>query len=295
MEDGRSLKGPDRQVPFARNHPATDARQPAAQIGDAVIIVADTDRAEDLPDSGRSARLTRQAAGADRRERLPVSAGSSISRCTKPIAETGKIEFSHNPFSMPQGGLEALNKQDPLTIKAFQYDIVCNGYELSSGAIRNHQPEIMYRAFEIAGYTRDEVNTRFKALINALEIRRAAARRDRAGHRPHRDAAGGRAEYPRSDHVPDESERGGPDDERAEHGASAAAEGAAYPDRATAREGVSRTTPVDTSCGAGASAPPPGFRPAWPRTATRTPISELPGAARSTLWEGSGARRCERA
>ena len=84
--------------------------------------------------------------------------------------DSGKIEFSHNPFSMPQGGLEALNTQDPLTIKAFQYDIVCNGYELSSGAIRNHQPEIMYRAFEIAGYTRDEVNSRFKALINALKF-----------------------------------------------------------------------------------------------------------------------------
>jgi len=79
------------------------------------------------------------------------------------------VEFSHNPFSMPQGGLEALNSQDPLTIKAFQYDIVCNGYELSSGAIRNHQPEIMYRAFEIAGYGRDEVNSRFQALINALK------------------------------------------------------------------------------------------------------------------------------
>jgi len=84
--------------------------------------------------------------------------------------EAGKIEFSHNPFSMPQGGLEALNTKDPLTIKAFQYDIVCNGYELSSGAIRNHQPEIMYRAFEIAGYERSEVDTRFRALINALKF-----------------------------------------------------------------------------------------------------------------------------
>ncbi len=84
--------------------------------------------------------------------------------------EAGKIEFSHNPFSMPQGGLESLNNQDPLTIKAFQYDIVCNGYELSSGAIRNHHPEIMYRAFEIAGYERSEVDTRFRALINALKF-----------------------------------------------------------------------------------------------------------------------------
>ena len=84
-------------------------------------------------------------------------------------AETNKIEFSHNPFSMPQGGLKALNERDPLEIKAFQYDIVCNGYELSSGAIRNHHPETMYRAFEIAGYSRAEVDQRFKALINALK------------------------------------------------------------------------------------------------------------------------------
>jgi aspartyl-tRNA synthetase len=84
-------------------------------------------------------------------------------------AEHGKVDFSHNPFSMPQGGLEALNTRDPLTIKAFQYDIVCNGYELSSGAIRNHHPEIMYRAFEIAGYERSEVDQRFRALINALK------------------------------------------------------------------------------------------------------------------------------
>jgi aspartyl-tRNA synthetase len=83
--------------------------------------------------------------------------------------EHQKVDFSHNPFSMPQGGLEALNTRDPLTIKAFQYDIVCNGYELSSGAIRNHHPEIMYRAFEIAGYERSEVDSRFRALINALK------------------------------------------------------------------------------------------------------------------------------
>src|SRR6266852_4844538 len=84
--------------------------------------------------------------------------------------ETGQIEFSHNPFSMPQGGLAALETQDPLTIKAFQYDIVCNGVELSSGAIRNHRPDIMYKAFEIAGYTRDEVNTNFSGMINAFKF-----------------------------------------------------------------------------------------------------------------------------
>jgi aspartyl-tRNA synthetase len=84
--------------------------------------------------------------------------------------ESGKIDFSHNPFSMPQGGLEALNTQDPLTIKAFQYDIVCNGIELSSGAIRNHRPDIMIRAFEIAGYPASEVEARFGGMLNAFRF-----------------------------------------------------------------------------------------------------------------------------
>ena len=84
--------------------------------------------------------------------------------------KTGKLEFSHNPFSMPQGGLEALETQDPLTINAFQYDIVCNGIELSSGAIRNHRPEIMYKAFEIAGYGNDVVDARFGGMISALKL-----------------------------------------------------------------------------------------------------------------------------
>jgi aspartyl-tRNA synthetase len=84
--------------------------------------------------------------------------------------ELKKIEFSHNPFSMPQGGLEALNTKDPLTINAYQYDIVCNGVELSSGAIRNHLPEIMYRAFEIAGYPASEVEARFGGMLNAFKF-----------------------------------------------------------------------------------------------------------------------------
>jgi aspartyl-tRNA synthetase len=81
-----------------------------------------------------------------------------------------KIDFSHNPFSMPQGGLEALESKDPLTIKAYQYDIVCNGVELSSGAIRNHRPEIMYKAFGIAGYSREEVEQRFGGMLNAFKF-----------------------------------------------------------------------------------------------------------------------------
>ena len=80
-----------------------------------------------------------------------------------------KVDFSHNPFSMPQGELEALETMDPLDIKAWQYDIVCNGVELSSGAIRNHRPDIMYKAFEIAGYSRDDVDTNFAGMINAFK------------------------------------------------------------------------------------------------------------------------------
>ena len=82
--------------------------------------------------------------------------------------ETNKIEFSHNPFSMPQGGLEELEKKDPLDIKAYQYDIVCNGVELSSGAIRNHKPEIMIKAFEIAGYSKKDLEKQFSGLLEAF-------------------------------------------------------------------------------------------------------------------------------
>ncbi|BCL29434.1 aspartate--tRNA ligase [Streptomyces aurantiacus] len=84
--------------------------------------------------------------------------------------ETGKIDFSHNPFSMPQGGLEALETQDPLDILGWQYDIVCNGVELSSGAIRNHEPEIMLKAFEIAGYDRDTVEEQFAGMLRAFRF-----------------------------------------------------------------------------------------------------------------------------
>lgn len=84
------------------------------------------------------------------------------------LDERGKIEFSHNPFSMPQGGLEVLKTKKPLEILAYQYDLVCNGIELSSGAVRNHDPETMIKAFEIAGYTKQDVEVKFKALFNAF-------------------------------------------------------------------------------------------------------------------------------
>lgn len=83
-------------------------------------------------------------------------------------SETNQITFCHNPFSMPQGGLEALETQDPLKIKAYQYDIVCNGVEIGSGAIRNHKPEIMYKAFQIAGYSKEEVDKKFGGMIRAF-------------------------------------------------------------------------------------------------------------------------------
>ena len=86
------------------------------------------------------------------------------------LDDNGKVEFSHNPFSMPQGGLDALENENPLDIKAWQYDLVCNGVELSSGAIRNHLPEVMYKAFEIAGYSKENVDNNFSGMISAFKF-----------------------------------------------------------------------------------------------------------------------------
>ena len=97
------------------------------------------------------------------------------------LSDEGTIDFNHNPFSMPQGGLEALKTKDPLDIYAYQYDLVCNGYEMASGAVRNHNPEIMVKAFEIAGYTEEDVRGRFGALYNAFSY----------GTPPHAGAAPG--------------------------------------------------------------------------------------------------------
>ena len=97
------------------------------------------------------------------------------------LSDEGTIDFNHNPFSMPQGGLEALENKDPLDILAYQYDLVCNGYEMASGAVRNHNPEIMVKAFEIAGYTEEDVKNRFGALYKAFQY----------GAPPHAGAAPG--------------------------------------------------------------------------------------------------------
>ena len=97
------------------------------------------------------------------------------------LSDEGKVDFNHNPFSMPQGGMEALMTKNPLEILAYQYDLVCNGYEVASGAVRNHSPELMVKAFEIAGYSEEEVKTRFGALYNAFQY----------GTPPHAGAAPG--------------------------------------------------------------------------------------------------------
>ena len=97
------------------------------------------------------------------------------------LSDEGTIDFSHNPFSMPQGGLKALEEKEPLDILAYQYDVVCNGYEMASGAVRNHNPEIMVKAFEIAGYSEEEVKNRFGALYKAFQY----------GAPPHAGAAPG--------------------------------------------------------------------------------------------------------
>ena len=97
------------------------------------------------------------------------------------LSDEGTIDFSHNPFSMPQGGMKALENENPLDILAYQYDLVCNGYEMASGAVRNHSPEIMIKAFEIAGYKEEDVKTRFGALYNAFQY----------GTPPHAGAAPG--------------------------------------------------------------------------------------------------------
>ena len=97
------------------------------------------------------------------------------------LSDEGTIDFNHNPFSMPQGGMDALETKNPLDILAYQYDLVCNGYEMASGAVRNHSPEIMVKAFEIAGYTEEDVKNRFGALYNAFQY----------GTPPHAGAAPG--------------------------------------------------------------------------------------------------------
>ncbi len=138
-----------------------------AKPGDAVFFIAD----EVVEKAQKMAGLIRIELG----KRLDLLEKNVYKFCwivDFPMYEKddeGKVEFNHNPFSMPQGGLEALNTKDPLDIYAYQYDMVCNGYELASGAVRNHDIEIMERAFQIAGYTKEHVEAKFPALYNAFQ------------------------------------------------------------------------------------------------------------------------------
>ncbi|MGI8705584.1 MAG: aspartate--tRNA ligase [Sphingomicrobium sp.] len=165
-------KGGEWGGPIAKNHGTEGMDRLADQVGlgpDDGIFFAAGKEAE----AARLAGLARTRVG----EQLELVEKGAFRFCwivDFPMYEFDedlrKVDFSHNPFSMPQGGMEALESQDPLEILAWQYDIVCNGVELSSGAIRNHRPDIMYKAFEIAGYTRQEVDENFSGMINAFKF-----------------------------------------------------------------------------------------------------------------------------
>ncbi|HEX8400718.1 MAG TPA: aspartate--tRNA ligase [Allosphingosinicella sp.] len=165
-------KGGELGGPIAKNHGEEATRKLIAELGlgpdDGIFFAA-----------GKEAGAAKLAGLARTRvaEQLGLIDESRFDFCWivdfpmfELIEDTKKIDFSHNPFSMPQGELEALETQDPLSILAYQYDIVCNGVELSSGAIRNHRPDIMYKAFEIAGYSKEDVDTNFSGMINAFKF-----------------------------------------------------------------------------------------------------------------------------
>lgn len=167
LEEGQA-KGPIAKF-LGEDRLRTLVAKTSLQVGDAVFFVADAKETQ----AAKYAGLTRTHIA----ETLELIEENRFELCwivDFPMYErdetTGKIEFSHNPFSMPQGGLEALRTQDPLSLLAYQYDIVCNGVELSSGAIRNHDPETLYTAFEIAGYDRSVVDEKFSGMINAFKF-----------------------------------------------------------------------------------------------------------------------------
>jgi aspartyl-tRNA synthetase len=165
-------KGGELGGPIAKNHGEDATRKLIVELGlgpdDGIFFAA-----------GKEAQAAKLAGAARTRvaEQLGLIDESRFDFCwivDFPMyeydEESKKVDFSHNPFSMPQGELEALETKDPLDILAYQYDIVCNGVELSSGAIRNHRPDIMYKAFEIAGYSREDVDANFSGMINAFKF-----------------------------------------------------------------------------------------------------------------------------
>lgn len=164
--DGGEAKGP---IAKFFSEEAIAGLRSAAGVGDGDAVFF---AAGGAADAARLAGLARTKIGED----LGLLAENQYAFCWvvdypmyEKDEETGEIAFSHNPFSMPQGGLEALETKDPLDVLAFQYDIICNGVELSSGAIRNHRPDIMVKAFEIAGYSRADLDAQFSGMLNALQ------------------------------------------------------------------------------------------------------------------------------
>lgn len=164
---GDKVKGPIAKF-LSESELAALAQRCCVEAGDVVFFMCDTDR-----EASRISGDIRLKLGRDL-DRIEANVFRFCFVVDFPMferdEETGSIVFSHNPFSMPQGGLDALETRDPLDVVAHQYDIVCNGVELSSGAIRNHSPEVMVKAFEIAGYTKDEVKQKFGALWNAFQL-----------------------------------------------------------------------------------------------------------------------------
>ncbi len=165
-------KGGELGGPIAKNHGEEATRKLIAELGlgpDDGIFFAAGKEAQAAKLAGLARTRTAESLGLIDKDRFEFCWIVDF-----PMFEydedNKKIDFSHNPFSMPQGELEALETKDPLDILAYQYDIMCNGIELSSGAIRNHRPDIMYKAFEIAGYSQEEVDTNFSGMINAFKF-----------------------------------------------------------------------------------------------------------------------------
>ena len=163
LEDG-SYKGPIAKF-LSDEKQAQLKADLALKTDDTLFFISDAPKAVDLL-AGQIRTALGERLGLIDKDRFELCFITDFPMYEK--NEEGKLDFTHNPFSMPQGELEALETKDPLTIKAYQYDVVCNGVELSSGAVRNHRPDVMIKAFELAGYTAEEVEKRFGALFKAF-------------------------------------------------------------------------------------------------------------------------------
>ncbi len=163
LEDG-SYKGPIAKF-LSEEKQAKLKEDLSLKTDDTLFFISDVPKAVDLL-AGQIRTALGERLGLIDKDRFELCFITDFPMYEK--NEEGKLDFTHNPFSMPQGELEALETKDPLTIKAYQYDVVCNGVELSSGAVRNHRPDVMIKAFELAGYTAEEVEKRFGALFRAF-------------------------------------------------------------------------------------------------------------------------------